>query len=185
MLIVPYFLITTKLKLISLSLSYPRNFVLGKHHIIPDKPIYSVLQLYITDTLLGNIDSMSEAGIDTFDSQLVNTPAQDEDEVDHVKHIVNQNHNNTIKWGTENKKTRQFSQCAKYFVKIRQTWSTVFRSRWIGLLLGPLYGVFVYVYFTHLILSGPPCTASPDLDILQMDNFTNICLLYTSDAADE
>ena len=36
--------------------------------------------------------------------------------------------------------------------------STFFGSRWMGLLIGPAYGLFLYLYVTHLILGGPPFT---------------------------
>ena len=32
------------------------------------------------------------------------------------------------------------------------------KSRYMGLVVGPLYGIFVYYYVTYLILSGPPFT---------------------------
>ena len=31
-------------------------------------------------------------------------------------------------------------------------------SRFIGIFLGPLFGVFLYYYITYLVLSGPPFT---------------------------
>jgi hypothetical protein len=36
--------------------------------------------------------------------------------------------------------------------------STFFGSRWMGLVIGPAYGLFLYLYVTHLILGGPPFT---------------------------
>ena len=38
----------------------------------------------------------------------------------------------------------------------RKHCATFFASRWMGLLIGPMYGLFLYLYVTHLILSGPP-----------------------------
>ena len=32
------------------------------------------------------------------------------------------------------------------------------RSRFMGLVFGPAYGLFVYLYITHLILAGAPFT---------------------------
>lgn len=33
-----------------------------------------------------------------------------------------------------------------------------FASRWMGLFIGPVYAILLYLYVTHLILSGPPFT---------------------------
>jgi len=37
--------------------------------------------------------------------------------------------------------------------KTRKHCATFFASRWMGLLIGPMYGLFLYLYVTHLILS--------------------------------
>ena len=42
----------------------------------------------------------------------------------------------------------------------------------MGLLFGPLYGLFIYFYITHLILAGSPFTLLPeDIDT---NNITNV-----------
>ena len=48
-----------------------------------------------------------------------------------------------------------------------------FKSRWCGLLLGPVYGYFLYLYLTYMIFSGPPFTPSPpNKSFINQDNTT-------------
>eukprot|EP00092_Neocalanus_flemingeri_P009637 GFUD01010375.1.p1 GENE.GFUD01010375.1~~GFUD01010375.1.p1 ORF type:complete len:1089 (-),score=247.71 GFUD01010375.1:82-3348(-) len=58
------------------------------------------------------------------------------------------------------KKIRRNSKC----VKLRSGVNAFFRSRWMGLVLGPLYGLFIYFYIYHLILRGPPFTMKTSLN---------------------
>ena len=44
---------------------------------------------------------------------------------------------------------------------LKQKTRTFFKSRWSGLVLGPLYGLFMYLYLTYMIFSGPPFTPNP------------------------
>ncbi len=67
---------------------------------------------------------------------------------------------NVRKFTEEKKKPKNISMLSQYVGKIRNSLAKLFKSRWIGLFLGPLYGLFIYLYVTHLILSGPPCTSS-------------------------
>ena len=52
---------------------------------------------------------------------------------------------------------------------------TFFKSRWSGLVLGPLYGLFMYLYFTYMIFSGPPFTPNPQsLNVVNGNTSTNL-----------
>ena len=48
--------------------------------------------------------------------------------------------------------------------------SAFFGSRWMGLVIGPAYGIFLYLYVTHLILGGPPFTAKGRANDTQSGN---------------
>ena len=47
--------------------------------------------------------------------------------------------------------------------------------RWMGLFLGPAYGFFIYLYVTHLVLSGSPFTISSGVSLENniLDTFKN------------
>jgi hypothetical protein len=51
--------------------------------------------------------------------------------------------------------------------------SKFFAARWMGLFIGPVYGILLYLYVTHLILSGPPFTnkdSTNDTEIVNNNN---------------
>ena len=46
-----------------------------------------------------------------------------------------------------------------------------FKSRWSGTVLGPIYGLLIYLYLTYLILNGPPFT--PNQNQVQKAKFNH------------
>ena len=46
-----------------------------------------------------------------------------------------------------------------------------FKSRWSGTVLGPVYGLLIYLYLTYLIFNGPPFT--PNQSQSQTAKFNN------------
>ena len=58
------------------------------------------------------------------------------------------------------------SNVVRYTAVLTEKTKTFFKSRWSGLLLGPTYGVLLYVYITYMILRGLPFTPNPnDLNV--------------------
>ena len=54
--------------------------------------------------------------------------------------------------------TAEKCRVAKCLVSVQRGLRTFLKSRFMGLVLGPAYGFFIYLYITNLILSGAPFT---------------------------
>ena len=51
--------------------------------------------------------------------------------------------------------------------------SLFFKSRWSGTVLGPIYGLLIYLYLTYLIFNGPPFTPNQNQNQNQTANFNH------------
>ena len=55
-----------------------------------------------------------------------------------------------------------------------------FKSRWSGTVLGPIYGLLIYLYLTYLIFNGPPFTPNqnqtakinPNVEDIKLENLS-------------
>ena len=73
-----------------------------------------------------------------------------------IDNIINQFEKPT---DLEIQKNSEKNQRNRGLQKIKTCTTTFFGSRWMGLVIGPAYGIFLYLYVTHLILGGAPFTS--------------------------
>ena len=65
--------------------------------------------------------------------------------------------------------------------KIPNEFEDFFKSKWSGTVLGPIYGLLIYLYLTYLILNGPPFTPTPKSNRKPNQNLIGIDLAVSSD----
>ena len=59
-------------------------------------------------------------------------------------------------------------------ISLKDKAETFFKSRWSGLLLGPTYGVLLYLYISYMILHGLPFTPDHmDFSVSEQDHQIN------------
>ena len=65
-------------------------------------------------------------------------------------------------------------------ISLKDKAETFFKSRWSGLLLGPTYGVLLYLYISYMILHGLPFTPDHmDFSVSEQDYPIMTCLCIT------
>ena len=65
--------------------------------------------------------------------------------------------------------------------KIPNEFEDFFKSKWSGTVLGPIYGLLIYLYLTYLILNGPPFTPTTKSNRKPNQNSIGIDLQISSD----
>ena len=65
--------------------------------------------------------------------------------------------------------------------RIPKKFEDFFKSKWSGTVLGPVYGLLIYLYLTYLILNGPPFTPTPKSNRKPSQNSIGIDLEISSD----
>ena len=84
----------------------------------------------------------------------------------------------TVKNDEVEKDRGRCSVCCDVFAKIVRAFLC---WRWMGLVLGPVYGVLIYLYVTHLFLAGAPFTKNNYVN--PNDNSSNTAIMETPVAA--